>query len=164
MDESSLELNPRKRRFFGRRRISATLEKRKITIFGFMALNGKSVLMLSEKSRKEDFMAFLRLMRRKNPDKRLVPLLDNARIHWAKDSRKEADELNIRMVFLPPYSPDLNPIEFCWKDLKRHLAKLLSFDEVVTEASRIANELMLEKRFSYARYWLKSFGAVIGFS
>ncbi|RLI85766.1 MAG: hypothetical protein DRO76_04975 [Candidatus Altiarchaeales archaeon] len=54
-------------------------------------------------------------------------------------------------------SPDLNPIEFCWKDLKRHSAKLLSFDEVVTEALRIAKGLMLES-------WLKSFGAVIRFS
>ena len=54
-------------------------------------------------------------------------------------------------------SPDLNPIEFCWKDLKRHSAKLLSFDEVVTEALRMAKGLMLES-------WLKSFGAVIRFS
>lgn len=44
---------------------------------------------------------------------------------------------------MPPCSPDLNPIEFFWKDLKRYPAKLLSFDEAVTEASRIANELLM---------------------
>jgi transposase len=32
--------------------------------------------------------------------------------------KKAEEELNIRFIYLlPPYSPDLNPIEFGWKDL-----------------------------------------------
>lgn len=162
LDESALELDPKRRRFFGRRKMSMILKKRKATIFGFMSFNGKNVLMMSGKSKKEEFIAFLRLIRKRNPKKRIVILLDNAKIHWAKDSQKETNKLGIKMVFLPPYSPDLNPVEFLWKDLKRRLAKFLSFDEIVATASEVANDLILERRFSYAESWLKNFGTTIG--
>jgi len=33
--------------------------------------------------------------------------------------KEEAEKMNIVLVYLPPYSPDLNPIEFVWKGVKR---------------------------------------------
>jgi transposase len=33
--------------------------------------------------------------------------------------REEARSLGIRLLYLPLYSPDLNPIEFIWKSIKR---------------------------------------------
>ena len=53
---------------------------------------------------------------------RLTPgdmvILDNAGAH--KDARiKDAVEARgAKLVFLPPYSPDLNPIEECWSKVK----------------------------------------------
>ncbi|MCW7076570.1 MAG: transposase, partial [Candidatus Syntrophoarchaeum sp.] len=41
-------------------------------------------------------------------------------------------QLGIYLVYLPPYSPDLNPIEFVWKSIKRRFSRLvesLSFAE-----------------------------------
>ncbi|MFQ6063540.1 MAG: transposase [Methanosarcinales archaeon] len=35
---------------------------------------------------------------------------------------KKAKELGIYLIFLPPYSPDLNPIEYIWKSIKRMLS------------------------------------------
>ena len=49
-----------------------------------------------------------------------VIVLDNGRFHHAK--LLEIPE-NVILLFLPPYSPELNPIERLWQDLK---AKLLS--------------------------------------
>ena len=46
-------------------------------------------------------------------------ILDNFRTHHAKKVREEAEKLNISLVYLPPYSPDLNPIENVWKSVKR---------------------------------------------
>ena len=46
--------------------------------------------------------------------------LDNARYHRARDVRAKAAELNIELLYLPPYSPNLNLIERFWKFVKRH--------------------------------------------
>lgn len=46
-------------------------------------------------------------------------LLDNSACHTAKAVRWPA---NIAPIFLPPYSPELNPIERLWRDLKDQLA------------------------------------------
>ena len=48
-----------------------------------------------------------------------VLVLDNGRFHKAKDLSVPA---NVRLVFLPPYSPELNPVERFWQDLKDHVA------------------------------------------
>ena len=44
-----------------------------------------------------------------------VLVLDNGRFHHAK-SLQVPD--NIVFLFLPPYSPELNPIERLWQDIK----------------------------------------------
>jgi len=46
-------------------------------------------------------------------------LIDNFRSHHAFDTLEYAEMLDICLVFLPPYSPDLNPIEYIWKDVKK---------------------------------------------
>ncbi|RLG23095.1 hypothetical protein DRN85_09995 [Methanosarcinales archaeon] len=44
---------------------------------------------------------------------------------------------------MPPYSPDLNPIEFGWKDLKRELSNILDFDEMTERSESTALDLRL---------------------
>ncbi|MEA2051138.1 MAG: transposase [Campylobacterota bacterium] len=42
-------------------------------------------------------------------------------------------ELGLQLLFLPPYSPELNKIEILWKHMKYHYHKLeayLSFDKL----------------------------------
>ena len=45
-------------------------------------------------------------------------MLDNGRFHQAKSLKVPA---NIVLLFLPPYSPELNPIERLWQDIKDKL-------------------------------------------
>ena len=45
--------------------------------------------------------------------------LDNFKSHHALRVAERALELGIDLIFLPPYSPDLNPIELIWKSVKR---------------------------------------------
>ena len=63
------------------------------------------------------------------------------RFHHAKDVKKVLDESGIKYLYLPPYSPDLNPIEKLWSKMKAFLRK---------EKVRIANELpaAIQKAFS----------------
>jgi transposase len=55
----------------------------------------------------------------KNP----ILVLDNGAFHTAKTLRWPA---NVTAVPLPPYSPELNPIERLWRDLKDQLADTVS--------------------------------------
>ena len=83
----------------------------KAKVAGFYSLNGESVIEFSEKNKAEDFIVFLRKIREEILRKRFVIVLDNFRTHHAKDVKREAERLNITFVYLPSYSPDLNPIE-----------------------------------------------------
>ena len=46
--------------------------------------------------------------------------MDNAGFHRKKELRKLARG-KVRLLFLPPYSPDYNPIEKSWANMKRSL-------------------------------------------
>jgi len=84
----------------------ATYVKAKVS--GFYCINGKSVIEFPERNKAEEFTAFLRKIREANPGKRIVIVLDNFKTHHAKKVKEEAEKLNIVLVYLPPYSPDLS--------------------------------------------------------
>jgi len=66
-------------------------------------------------------------------------VLDNARYQRAKLVQQLARDLNIELLFLPPYSPNLNLIERLWKFVKkqclysRYYAEFHSFRNAITE-------------------------------
>ena len=53
-----------------------------------------------------------------------VVVMDNLSTHKMKAVREAIEAAGARLVFLPTYSPELNPIELWWADLKRILRKL----------------------------------------
>ena len=46
-----------------------------------------------------------------------------AAVHHAKAVRNLLDSSGVRYIYLPPYSPDLNPIEKLWSTVKSFLRK-----------------------------------------
>jgi transposase len=58
-----------------------------------------------------------------NPGKRLLIVLDNAPYNHAAPVTTAAAALRIQLLYLPPYSPNLNLIERFWKFLKRKVAR-----------------------------------------
>jgi transposase len=52
-----------------------------------------------------------------------IVVLDNLGSHKAKAIRQIIRNVGARLVFLPPYSPDLNPIELFFSKLKHNLRK-----------------------------------------
>ena len=61
-----------------------------------------------------------------------VVIMDNMRSHHAKAVKQLLDSSKVTYLYLPPYSPDLNPIEKMWSKLKAFLRK---------EKIRMASEL-----------------------
>ena len=45
-------------------------------------------------------------------------MLDNVGAHKTAEVRRLIRAAGAHVLFLPPYSPDLNPIELCWSKLK----------------------------------------------
>lgn len=50
-----------------------------------------------------------------------VVILDNATFHKSEKTRKLIEKAECSLLFLPPYSPDLNPIEKFWANLKKNI-------------------------------------------
>ena len=48
-------------------------------------------------------------------------IMDNLRAHHAAGIREAIEQTGARLQYLPPYSPDLAPIERCWSQLKTAL-------------------------------------------
>lgn len=46
---------------------------------------------------------------------------DNLKVHYAERVRLSIESVGAKVKFLPPYSPDLSPIELCWSKLKQFL-------------------------------------------
>jgi transposase len=55
-----------------------------------------------------------------------VVVMDNASFHKSSKTRKLIESAGCKLVFLPPYSPDLNPIEKLWASLKSTLSRIVS--------------------------------------
>lgn len=69
-------------------------------------------------------------------------ILDNASFHKKSVLASLAKSCNCEVLFLPPYSPDLNPIEKKWAWLKRKLREVLhvfgSFDEAIWNVFQVS--------------------------
>jgi transposase len=124
---------------------------------GFYALDGKSVVTFTEDQTKERICECLERIREQNPRKRILLVLDNHFAHTCEHTRKRAHQLGIDLVFLPVGSPDLNPIEQVWKQLKWKASPIIV--ESAAEFRALVDDLFerLTDRLSFAKAWIDEF-------
>jgi transposase len=63
-----------------------------------------------------------------------VIILDNASFHKSKASIEILQKAGCEILFLPPYSPDLNPIEKFWAKFKKNVKEVLNLFSSLAEA------------------------------
>jgi transposase len=51
-------------------------------------------------------------------------ILDNAAFHKSQKTRELIEAIKCNILYLPPYSPDFNPIEQKWGHVKTHIKKI----------------------------------------
>ncbi len=115
------------------------------------------VIEFKEESKTWEFCDFLRDIRIANPELTIIGIVDNSKPHTTQDTLEFAKECDIKLVFLPPYSPDLNPIEFIWKSIKRVISH--SFIKDAEHLKEIIESAFLKyaTRLSFARGWIENF-------
>lgn len=69
--------------------------------------------------RKEEFLGFCKMLVA-DTGRPVFLIMDNSRVHHAKIIKEHAAQSNgmLTLFFLPPYSPNLNPDEWVWKNTK----------------------------------------------
>ena len=118
----------------GKQRIIPTYGKhRGIKLIGVLDYETGEVFCIEEETyNAEVFLKFLKKILKKYPTGKIVMILDNARIHHAKLIQPflEENKDRLELVYLPPYSPNLNIIEGFWKWLKERVVYNVFFGEV----------------------------------
>ena len=127
-----------------RKAIATNAKQYRLNIMGGICLNGHRIITeQAEKLDADAIATFLVKLRNAHPGKHFIHLmLDNAGYHKDKNVQQFAENLGIKLHYLPPYSPNLNPIERLWKILHEHVtynkyyAKFIDFTEAITKFFR----------------------------
>ncbi len=115
--------------------------RKSVGYFGAVRLrDGKFVFSREQgKFNGETFFVFMKHLFRvgKVSGRRVAVIADNATYHHARLHKewREAHSVGFELDFLPPYSPELNPIERVWKLTRRlctHNRYFSTLDEVIT--------------------------------
>ena len=90
-------------------------------------------------------------------ERKLNLIMDNAQIHKAEVTKIVANILNINIIYLPVYSPFLNPIEKVWADIKQELYK--EYYETVKDIISIFHSefYKIVDNKSYTENWVNKF-------
>lgn len=107
----------------------------KFHVFGALGI-GKIITKITDKINAKNYLPFLK--RLKKQCSKVCIIVDNARWHLTKKILDFIQINKIKMIRLLPYSPQLNPIEQYWKNIKRHLGTKPIFDktQLLTELRR----------------------------
>lgn len=100
-----------------RKAIAMTGRQKRLSFMGGICLDGhKIVYKQTETVNVQSIMIFLDELRKKHADNcKLHIIWDNAGYHQSHEVKAYAKKLRIKIHYLPPYSPNLNPIERLWK-------------------------------------------------
>jgi len=86
-------------------------------------ISGQIVISFAEKGNSATFKKHLKKVIKSLQYEKLIIVLDNVKYHHAKKLKPflEQNRERLELMFLPPYSPDLNPIERVWWFMRKKI-------------------------------------------
>lgn len=131
-----------------------TLSRKRAHIIGAL-YDGELDAVFCDKVDSAEFEAFLR--RQMDRKKKLIAILDNASAHHAGNIQALEEEFKGRLilVYLPPYTPELNSIELQWRVIRKAIANAV-FDSVASlkravRKALMSNDALIVEIASYAK-------------
>ena len=128
---------------------------KKLITFGALTSSHKFYYEFHIAQNSMTFMSFLSsLFEWLNLNKKYVLILDNAAWHKTKVVRNFiAKHKNIKVEYIPPYSPELNPIETNWKVTRNNVTKS-QFFRTIEDMQEALEEFWSEHNFiqDFMRY------------
>jgi len=88
-----------------------------------------------------------------------IVIMDNLPVHKVSGIKEAIEAKGARRLYLPPYSPDFNPIEKMWSKLKNILRKMKARSK--EELNKALMSAFKEVTASDARGWFESCGYVL---
>lgn len=128
---------------------------RTLTLLGALTLKGMLASMTIECPTDGDvFRAFLEqvLCPRLQPGQ--IVILDNLGAHKVAGVRELVEARGARLFYLPPYSPDFNPIEQAWSKIKQQLrtAKARLVDVLEQAAAEAISSITADNAAAWFRH------------
>ncbi len=104
------------------------------TVYGAVSpLDGDSFFLVLEKSNSENMSLFLKALSNKFPDDLILLCMDRASWHRSKELIRPA---NIQFFYIPPRTPEMNPIEIVWREIRKIGFKNKIFDSIDAVVSK----------------------------
>lgn len=110
--------------------IKTTGSRTRLNIVGALDLSdiGGTVVADYERINGESIIDFFKVLRKRYPQShKLHLILDGAGYHRSELVKDEAEAQNIKLHYLPPYSPNLNAIERLWKVMNEQVRNNVYF-------------------------------------
>jgi transposase len=111
--------------------------REKISVMGAMGMdNGQLITMNAEVFNAETFREFVkRIIKCAKTKRKILLVLDNARFHHAIINKEylQCIKDKLELMYLPAYSPELNPIESFWKKTRREVTHNRYFESLAEQ-------------------------------
>jgi transposase len=106
---------------FERLFLKSSSGRKRYNVLGAYSVQGAELITLTNNAyiNSETLVELLTVIQRLHPDMPVTLVMDNARYQRCDKVMNKAKELAIDLLFLPPYSPNLNLIERLWKFTKK---------------------------------------------
>jgi len=133
-------------------------------LFGaFSPINGDSFLLELPNCCTETFQVFLNEFSQQNPNELKLIVLDNGAFHKA---HALIIPDNIFLIFLPPYSPELNPADKMWQKIKRDFTNKFfnTLDDLsffITESVATLKNNLVKSTCGYSYIFSNTFWTIV---
>lgn len=106
---------------FERLFLKSSSGRQRYNVLGAYSVEGSELITLANDAyiNSDTLVDLLTAIHRRHPDQPITLVMDNARYQRCAKVMDKAQALGIELLFLPPYSPNLNLIERLWKFTKK---------------------------------------------